>query len=1307
MKKKNLLLGLLFSIISINSWAQVSRLYTTEQGLRTSNLRSLTLDSRGIVWISGQGELGRFNGQRFQYLPCVNKDTEEPLFRICTGLKQYDEDNYWVMSNNGLFMLHAKTNEFERIKLSDDENDNPGFAINGVIDYIDPGKVLVTTDGYGIYIYDANNKKVESTLSRDFINLLGNAFILRAFIDKSECLWATTVDHRLVYVDLKSNHAKNYVASDEVQAFIRTNTIEDIIECGDNVYFATSRGLLKYTATTNQLTYIPGFYHYVKTLLYSKSGRLYIGTDGDGIWSLDPSTDVVEPYTEIVAPFEERYAKVADMIEDEDGNLICAIYQRGLLVVPSSRDIFRYHAISPNGNRLNASSITSMTIDQNHNYWIATDGCGMFVTDGMHLASAHTVNEGLRSRLVQCVITDKRGTVWACSYGGGIQMFEGGAWTLGAGGWLSPLCNEKVLCATYDELNDVIYVATNGNGIYAINPLQQKIEAYSFKALKNGWIQQVFVDSEQTLWVSAAGSLCYYNKKTGKQDELRYGGKAIDGIEDIDESGDNILLAGNEGLYIYNRKTAKLILLGKDEGLKDNHLRSLEVKDGYIWVAACTAISSIDIKTYAVRNYTSFAGYTMGEFHRNASLQPGLGNILFGGDNGIICFTPKDIQNRSTKLRDLYFTRLRIGGEGVDYDGTNGILDASIMYATTINLTSMSNTFALGFCVPDIADPQRIHYDFILEGFDKHWHKDVDILQAAYASLPSGSYTLKVVAYYEDIPEVLAEKSIRVIVHAPWYLSWVAIIIYILIVCAVAYYLFKLWKDRHEQRKLIKENEEQQSLKEAKLRMFTSITHELKSPLMMIESPLSQLMASDTDEERKSLYSVMQRNCNRLLDIVKQITDIRKIDAGQFEIKLEETNLVEYANNVYEQFKGVASIKNISFNIENESDEILMMLDKQHFEKIITNILSNAFKFTPSDGKVTVKSSIVDNKVVMKFYNSGSHFNEEDRKHLYERFYQGSAGNNSQGSGIGLNLVHELVKLHHGTIEANNVEPDGVEFILTFPYYYANITDSRPTLLYCDDDPEIVNYVRSQLEKICNVVVAFSGNQGWKQVLLVRPDVVVTDYQMPDGDGGELCQLIKNNHETENIPVIMVTGEGNDTLRLHSLNLQVDHYLEKPINMPMLRSAILQVLKVRESIRNKARRTDVVSNYSNIEVVSAEDKLFAKINDTIKKHIDDSDFGVQQLSDEVGISRVHLNRKMKERYGVSPNVFIKSFRLKQAAYLLVSNKINVSEIAYKVGFSSHSYFSSSFHEYFSMSPSEFIAFYSDPENEEAFQKLLE
>ena len=638
-------------------------------------------------------------------------------------------------------------------------------------------------------------------------------------------------------------------------------------------------------------------------------------------------------------------------------------------------------------------------------------------------------------------------------------------------------------------------------------------------------------------------------------------------------------------------------------------------------------------------------------------------------------------------------------------------MDASIFYAKDIWLEHDNATFNIEFSSIELGDPERIHYEYILEGVEKQWHTDVTTPSARYSALPPGTYTFRVRAYLEDLPSECKENFITIHVASPWYATIWAFLIYTLIVLAIAYFIYHQIRLRKEQKEQLRRTAEQNHMKEEKLNLFTSITHELRSPLTMIESPLKQLMTEDDNPEHQELYGVMQHNCNRLLGIVKQITDIRKIDSGQMVLHPEEHDYVQYANHVFEQFQGVAKVKDITFEIEHGEEELPMMMDKTHFEKIITNLLSNAFKFTPQGGKVIAKSGLEDNKVVLHFYNSGPQFSEEDLKHLWERFYQGSAGVDSNGSGIGLNLVHELVKLHHGSIEARNVEPVGVEFTLSFPYFNApqttNIIQTRATILIVDDDMELSKFMSDQLGKDYNIIQAYSGNSAWKKVLTHRPDVVITDYNMPDGNGMELCQQIKSNPETNNIPVILLTGEGDEVLRLQSLNMQVDHYLEKPVNIVVLRSAISQVLRVRETLLNKMNRTETVNEMPRPILENAQEKFFERVNEIIKKHLDESDFSVQQLSEEVGISRVHLNRKMKNRFGVSPNIFIRSFRLKQAAYLLAYNKANISEVAYAVGFSSHSYFTTAFHDYFGMSPKEFALFYSQEENKEALQKLLE
>ncbi len=1282
--------------------AQVIRLYTTQHGLKTNNCHSVDLDSRGFVWVSGTNTLGLFDGTKFQYLP-TTKDGRE-LFQVAYGVSEAGDCKFWVYTTHGLFLLDAHSMHFEHIFLSEREDSVYGYSSNRVIDYPKKDCKLVTTDGFDSYVLNTKTLKVDQPLSDKLNDALRESFITQPVIDRQQRLWAVGHNTRLICINLKNfkPYPLNYTPTAAVIA--EGSTITRLMETEDGMLIGTNHGLLIYNAKENIVHESQSYTGnlYISALLHTHDNHILIGTDGRGIWEYKKTGEFysIDALYDKAANFDISYGKVMDMKEDCKGNIVAVFLHKGLVVIPPQSDCFHYYPISPFDNRTNASCVTSMTIDSQENYWMGTDGCGVFTTDGMQLETARPINEGLHSLLVQDVKIDQHGTVWAGTYGGGVQWLEGGKWTNRG---LEEISQELVMTMSYNTEEDKLLVGTNGHGIISINTIDHTFSRLTFPFSYNQWISCLLQDSQGTLWVGSSTGVFSYNASNGKHEDITFRGKRISNSNAIQQDNDNILIATEEGLIIYHLKTGKQDIIGKEEGLTNPNISTITTTDARIWLASTTNIASIDKKTYEVRNYSSFNGYEVGEFHRNSFVRPGHGYILFGGDNGIIRFTPKLINERSTKVEPVYFTNFATAMNTEE-------MDASIFYAKDIWLKHDNATFSIDFSSVELEDPERIHYEYILEGLEKQWHTDVITPHARYSALPPGTYTFHVKAYLEDNPTEFTENFITIHVAAPWYATIWAYIVYALIALATAYFIYHQIRLRKQQKEQLRHTDEQNRIKEEKLNLFTSITHELRSPLTMIESPLKQLMTEDESPERQSLYEVMQHNCDRLLDIVKQITDIRKIDSGQMVLHLEEHDYVQYANHVFEQFKGVAKVKEIDFNIEHGEDELPMMMDATHFEKIITNLLSNAFKFTPQGGRVIVRSGIEDNQVTLRFYNSGPQLTEEDLQHLGERFYQGSAGADSNGSGIGLNLVHELVKLHHGTIEARNMEPTGVEFALRFPYFNGvqttNVNHTHATILLADDDLELSNFMSEQLNRDYNIINAYSGNSAWRKVLTHRPDVVVTDYHMPDGNGIDLCQKIKSNPDTSNIPVILLTGEGNEFLQMQSLNMQVDHYMEKPINMVMLRSAIAQVLRVRQILLNKMNRAEIANDMPQIEVEDAQEKFFARVTDIIKRHLDESDFSVQQLSNEAGISRVHLNRKIKDRYGVSPNIFIRTIRLKQAATLLAYNKVNVNEVAYAVGFSSHSYFTTSFREYFGMSPKEFIAFYSKEENREALKKLL-
>ena len=1119
------------------------------------------------------------------------------------------------------------------------------------------------------------------------------------------------------------------------------------------------------------------------TLLITKDGRLILGTDNLGLWTINRQTEELEAYPVTSENFDTSYTKVHYLAEDNDGNLIAGLYQRGLLVVPRQTGGFHYAGPTTSKGR-NSSCVTHFARTDNGDLWISTDGSGIYCVPYGQPGGTQNKNEGLNSLLVQTIAVDKRNTLWCGSWRGGLQCYENGRFITPS--YLESYREMSFMSLAYDKKNDILYAGTNGIGVLRIDLTNKTVEPYA-RGDENQvlWVNELFIDNDGMLWINDAMSTFVHNPKTNKTKQITLIDNVVVSTANRIQIGNRILFGTDHGLFIYDKQQQKLVDDPLTEMLKDDKIKAFELSGDYLWFSSsCNkGLGCINLKTNKLIRFHSFDGFYIGEFHGGTSILLPDGNICFGGDNGIIYFDSHKILSLPQVIKPISFTSFRVGNQMVEFkeNAENNILDASIFTASKAKLPMGENSFMISFSVPELTIPDRINYDYKLKGYEDDWHTtSAKEAQAYYASLPSGTYDFQVRAYFEDEPDEYSERTITIRVPAPWYASWWMTLIYLALAAAIGYYIYSVLHERRKARARLRESMQNERVKESKLRLFTSIAHELRSPLTMILSPLKQLQKEDTNPEHQENYQVMQRNCDRMLRVVNQITDVRKIDNGQFQLAFREVEYIRYANDMMASFSGLATAKNITFTSESEEKSVQVWLDPIHFEKVLTNLLSNAFKFTPTDGRILVRTTchingfddnnrkVFDDPHILEYletriYNSGSHLDDSDINHLWERFYQGNKEQSAMGSGIGLNLCYELMRLHHGHISAHNVGTDGVEFIIRLPLGNAHLKKeeiatepliekteaativpetinqeeeeklseekkaveiltategsadtpeedlkkTRYTVMVVDDDKELCLYVANGLRKDYNVYTANSGNEAWSLLLTHRPDVVVSDLIMPDGNGYELCRRIKENPDTDNIAVIILTSENNEDSQLQSITLQADHFLPKPFNLQLLRSALNQVLRVRETIRNKMRRTEIGHNYSAVSMDSAEEKFLKRVNDSIMSHIDDNEYGVQQLSEDVGISRVHLNRKLKEHFGISPNAFIRSIRLKHAAYLLVNNKANISEIAYKVGFSSHSYFSNNFHDYFGMTPKEFVAYYSNNLNDEALKKLLE
>ena len=642
-------------------------------------------------------------------------------------------------------------------------------------------------------------------------------------------------------------------------------------------------------------------------------------------------------------------------------------------------------------------------------------------------------------------------------------------------------------------------------------------------------------------------------------------------------------------------------------------------------------------------------------------------------------------------------------------------------------LSYHDNSFAVQFSTLTYENPEHISYLYSING-EPYIHMLPGTNEIVFSHMPPGTYRFRVKAERNNIET--PEYTFTVVVASPWYRSSWAYFIYMLIIGA-GLWQFILGRRRREQtRRRMQEHIHAEELGEAKLRFFMNISHEIRTPMTLIVTPLLSLIKNETDPHRKSVYETIRRNAERILSLINQMMDLRKIDKGQMMMRMTETNLVAFIADIHALFKHQAASKQVTLKYEHDIDNLSVWVDRKQFDKVIVNILSNAFKFTPTGGEIVIRLTHDDKQAHIAISDNGEQIPEEKLDKIFERFYQSASSVNDRnvGTGIGLDLTRSLVELHHGTIEAHNLK-QGCEFVVTIPLGKAHLNpeelvleaeaakvDMEPTemdslmeeleeqvveqpaasnstvrLVIVEDDDEIRDYLQNELGQQYQVTACTNGKEALSEVLRSGADLVVSDVMMPEMDGNQLCAKLKMNPNTNFIPVILLTAKNRDEDKLEGLETGADAYIVKPFNMDILRRTIANLLNSHRLLRLKYERNDVLEEQvDEVKIKSPDEKLLDRVMATINAHLNDSDLSIDMIADEVGISRVHLHRKMKELTGQTPHDFIRNIRLKRAAYLLTGQGVNVTEVMYACGFSNSASFSTVFKKFYGASPREYM-----------------
>lgn len=1288
---------MLFSIICIVqmltcfSHAVTGRLYTSND-MSSSLIRCIIQDKYGFIWVGTNYGLNRFDGYKFSTYLCNPADTTTIQDNDIVKLYPYSKEFLFVATNRGLYKYSYLTNSFQHIVL---EKKDEKIRVSSLIE---DGKhnLLIGTAGYGAYRLDMTTGKV-TRLSRKSANSVDDFFAM-LFFDDEGYLW-------------QANHTKvlrKYKYDGKSIRLVSVYEPKDLF--GISKLYATDKkgffvahtgGIMRYDYASHSFSRYDFDFSahqgagYISAVTLDKYGNLWLGTSGDGTFKIPNGSRKAYRVELNNQSFIFDNAHISDLLIDRDGNQWYGCYMKGLFLSNNDKNVF--HPVSLDELGAGMETISSVVG--------VADGLMLFVVKnhGLYLLDEKTG----KTKLLQSpagpirVYSDFRKNVYV--YGrDGIYEYD---WKHQTYRLLLP-ANGLSLDGMQVDAAGNIYFTSPGNGLYVWNRKSGKMTQYLMddkrphKTICNNWISEIRLDSRGWLWCATANGVSCMDTKTGYFDII-LSRSLLEGktcYSTLELSDGKIAIATEMGLYLYDRKKQQTTPWPHSESISGLRIYSLK-KDakGNLWMSTAQGIWCYDSKAKSFFSFEKGNGLLTKEYLAGVVGSTSDGVICYGNSEGLTYFRPSQVKDYNEKTSVIYLSGVLLDGKMAPFIGDN------------LSVPSDFKSIVLSFSLLDYQSVGNIVFQYRING-GKWISNAAGDNSFNFTGLSYGHYRIEVRTYCNGKYSTY-KKVINLDVLAPWFLTVWAKLIYLFLIlgltaAAIIVYLRKKKRD----------------MEEAKMQFLINATHDIRSPLTLIMEPLKKLKERlGNAEEYQADIDTIDRNAQRLLTLVNQILDKRRLDKHQMKLSCRETNLVEFSRGLVSLFTYNANLRGINIRLEMPETPVNAWIDRNKLDKAIANLLSNAFKYTPNGGEIIFRIEKQDKKVLLYVIDSGKGLGKnDDAKTLFERFYQGknSADMHLGGSGIGLNLCRSIVRLHGGDVTARNREDgtSGACFIIELPLGKEHLKDSQinsdyvvngkkpqrgaasrnSKILLVDDDIEICRYLKSELSDWYRFVICNNGKEALKQLLSGDFDLVVSDVVMPEMDGITLLRNIKGNANISHVPVIMLTSKSEISDRLEGIKLGADAYLAKPFSLEELHltidNLIDNVRRLKGKFSGALKQDDKVEK---IEVKGNDEELMERIMKVVNENLSDSDFNVEKMCDEVGVSRTQLHRKLKEMTGVPTSEFLRNIRLNEAARLIRERKINITQVSYMVGFANNSHFSTAFKKYFGMSPSEYAAKYTE------------
>lgn len=1313
---------------------------STRDGLLSNSVNVIIKDRYGLMWFATDDGLNKFDGTNFTVYRYVPGDTTSLRTNEVLALHEDASGNLWVgTSGGGLSLYDRKKDLFKHYPTKAGTTTLTGNdVIRGICsDY--RGRIWIAQFS-GLYMLDPVTQAITKQELRDETGRPVKTILNSIYEDRTHRLWIATDDGLFVY-NLRSNTFRLYSNSKAASSGLTEGRIRTVAEDKwGNIWVGAAAGLRK--LKTDESAFIP--YNYlsgveINCISGDNTGLLWIGST-NGLYQYNIQLHSFSVFTPESHNHQSLSSKwVRCMYIDQQGIYWFGTYQGGICKYDKNLNLFNLTLSSSfQENRPNMAVITALTELNNKSVLIGTDGNGLYEFDRQkNRVSPVTFplkNVAASSLNILSLLSTRTHKLYIGTYAQGliIKDQQTASYTqLVKGQGANDLPGNNIYCLFEDSKGN-IWAGTNGDGIIVMNH-DRIIARYSPLPLRNdvallpinGYIRAIEEDANGNIWIGThGGGIAVYQPATNKwtiytQENSRLPGNKIQSLH-CDSKG-RMWIGTFSGLATFEPEKHLFTTFSEKDGLQNAMVYQI-VEDlrGMIWFSTNTGISRFDMNTKSFRNFTHLNGLQNSNFVRGAGLQLTGGELLFAGLEGFNHFYP-DRLTVNRNVPPIILTDLKISNKSVQA-GNDAPISAHISAASKIQLNYKQN-FALSFVALNYTIPKQNHYAYKLDGFDKDWNYIGTANIASYTNLDPGEYIFRVKASNNDGIWSTQDTSIKIYVKPPFWRTTYAWFLYALAIIGIL--LFSRYKGISRIRKKFALEQERQEAKRAqelnamKLKFLTNLSHDFRTPISLIMGPVDQLIGGEGNPGKFEKLMMVRRNARRLLNLVNQLLDFRKMEEHELRLQLSKGEFISFVKELTESFRDMSERKQIHFTFATCIDRLDVFFDRDKMERIFFNLLSNAFKFTLAGGHITIdlqKAESSDDQqytvVSIHIADTGIGIAADKQKLIFDRFFQQhtDASVLNQGTGIGLSITKEFVKLHGGTIQVQTEPGKGSVFILQIPLKRvyepavasSPVVQSKPevqekrklnhemSVLLVEDNDDFRFYLKDNLQKNYKVIEAINGKEGWQKALSQHPQLIVSDVSMPEMDGIELITKLKSDKRTSHIPVILLTAITAQEQQIKGLETGANDYITKPFDFEVLNAKIKNLLHLQSTMQHTySKQIKLIT--PEVEIESADEKLLTQITLYLENNLTNSQLSVESLSKQIGMSRTSLYVKVLELTGETPVEYIRSFRLNKATELMEKSNMTIAEIAYHVGFATPNYFAKSFKLKFNMLPSEFIA----------------